>query len=87
MVKVANFILAILFFDQSFFIYSCVLISLYPTTTYILRAIPLSRNKLPAISQNLVKRFKLLITTELVVFAVIPFLATLMARGIGLVQT
>ena len=63
------------------------LISLYPTTTYILWAIPLSRNKLPVISENLVKRFKLLITTELVGFAVIPFFATLIARGIGLVHT
>ena len=63
------------------------LISLYPTTTYILWAIPLSRNKLPVISEDLVKRFKLLITTELVGFAVIPLFATLMARGIGLVET
>ena len=63
------------------------LISLYPTNTYILWAIPLSKNKLPVISEDLVKRFKILITTELVGFAVIPFFATLMARGIGLVQT
>ena len=63
------------------------LISLYPTTTYILWAIPLSKNKLPVISENLVKRFKLIITTELVGFAVIPFFATLMSRGIGLIQT
>ena len=63
------------------------LISLYPTTTYILWAIPLSKNKLPIISENLVKRFKLIIMTELVGFAVIPFFVTLMARGIGLVQT
>ena len=61
------------------------LISLYPTTTYILWAIPLSKNKLPIISENLVKRFKLIILTELVGFAVIPFFATLMSRGIGLV--
>ena len=61
------------------------LISLYPTTTYILWAIPLRRNKLPVISENLVNRFKLIITTELVGFAVIPFFATLMARGIGLI--
>ena len=60
------------------------LLSLYPTTTYILWAIPLSKNKLPEISENLVKRFKLIITTELVGFATIPFFATLMARGIGL---
>tara|TARA_Y100000589_G_scaffold22334_1_gene18598 strand:+ start:159 stop:647 length:489 start_codon:yes stop_codon:yes gene_type:complete len=62
------------------------LISLYPTTTYILWAIPL--NKLPVISENLVRRFKLIIMTELAGFAVIPFFfATLMSRGIGLVQT
>ena len=63
------------------------LLSLYPTTTYILWAIPLSKDKLPVISEDLVKRFKLIIVTELVGFAVIPFFATLMARGIGLVQT
>ena len=62
------------------------LLSLYPTTTYVLWAIPLSKNKLPVISENLVKRFKLIITTELVGFAVIPLFATLMSRGIGLIQ-
>tara|TARA_Y100000589_G_scaffold330922_1_gene382213 strand:- start:737 stop:1222 length:486 start_codon:yes stop_codon:yes gene_type:complete len=60
------------------------LLSLYPTFTYILWAIPLSKNKLPEISEDLVKRFKLIITTELLGFATIPFFATLMARGIGL---
>ena len=60
------------------------LLSLYPTTTYILWAIPLSKNELPIISDNLVKRFKFIISTELACFAMIPFLATLMARGIGL---
>ena len=60
------------------------LLSLYPTTTYILWAIPLSKNKLPKVSENLVKRFRLIITTELIGFATIPFFATLMARGIGL---
>tara|TARA_B100000575_G_scaffold267499_1_gene245670 strand:- start:34 stop:525 length:492 start_codon:yes stop_codon:yes gene_type:complete len=63
------------------------LLSLYPTTNYLLWAIPLSKNKLPVISENLVERFKIIITTELVSFAVIPFFATLMSRGIGLVQT
>tara|TARA_B100000212_G_C27178748_1_gene449352 strand:+ start:143 stop:628 length:486 start_codon:yes stop_codon:yes gene_type:complete len=61
------------------------LLSLYPTTTYILWAIPLSKNKLPIISKNLVSRFKLIITTELVGFAIIPLFATLMARGVGLI--
>ena len=60
------------------------LISLYPTITYILWAIPLSKNELPVISENLIKRFKLIILTELAGFAVIPFFATLMSRGIGL---
>ena len=60
------------------------LLSLYPTVTYILWAIPLSKNKLPEISENLVKRFRFIITTELIGFATIPFFATLMARGIGL---
>ena len=60
------------------------LLSLYPTTTYILWAIPLSKNKLPEISTNLVDRFKLIITAELIGFATIPFFATLMARGVGL---
>tara|TARA_B100001287_G_scaffold125052_1_gene105397 strand:- start:95 stop:574 length:480 start_codon:yes stop_codon:yes gene_type:complete len=63
------------------------LLSLYPTVTYVLWAIPLSKNKLPVVSENLVKRFKLIITTELVGFTVIPFFATLMSRGIGLVQS
>ncbi len=60
------------------------LLSLYPTTTYIFWAIPLSKNELPIISDNIVKRFKLIISTELACFTMIPFLATLMARGIGL---
>ncbi len=60
------------------------LLSLYPTITYVLWAIPLSKNKLPDISENLVKRFKIIITTELLGFATIPFFASLMARGIGL---
>tara|TARA_Y100001968_G_scaffold242871_1_gene226605 strand:- start:13765 stop:14250 length:486 start_codon:yes stop_codon:yes gene_type:complete len=60
------------------------LLSLYPTITYILWAIPLSKNKLPEVSEKLVKRFKLIITTELLGFATIPLFATLMARGIGL---
>ena len=63
------------------------LLSLYPTITYVLWAIPLSKNKLPVVSENLVKRFKLIITTELVGFTVIPFFATLMSRGIGLVPS
>jgi len=39
---------------------------------------------LDELSENLVKRFRLIITTELVGFATIPLFATLMARGVGL---
>lgn len=60
------------------------LLSLYPTTQYLLWAIPLSKNELPIISDKIVKRFKFIISTELACFAIIPFFATLMARGIGL---
>ena len=60
------------------------LLSLYPTTTFILWAIPLSKKQLPIVPDSIVKRFKLIISTELVCFAIIPSFATLMARGIGL---
>lgn len=59
-------------------------LSLYPTITYILWAIPLSKGKLPEVTENLVARLRLIINVELVGFASIPFLATLMARGVGL---
>ena len=59
-------------------------LSLYPTITYILWAIPLSKGSLPKVTQNLVLRLRLIINIELFGFAAIPFFATLMARGIGL---
>ena len=58
-------------------------LSLYPTITYILWAIPLSKGKLPDVTANLVARLRLIINIELFGFSFIPFLATLMARGIG----
>tara|TARA_Y100001968_G_scaffold104060_1_gene94045 strand:- start:1113 stop:1550 length:438 start_codon:yes stop_codon:yes gene_type:complete len=58
-------------------------LSLYPTVTYILWAIPLSKGKLPDVSVNLVARLRLIINIELFGFSLIPFFATLMARGIG----
>jgi len=60
------------------------LLSLYPTVTYILWAIPLSRNNLPSITSDLVSRFRIIINIELIGFSVIPLFATLMSRGIGL---
>ncbi len=59
-------------------------LSLYPTFTYILWAFPLSKGELPNLSIQLVSRLRLIINIELLGFASIPFLATLMARGVGL---
>ncbi len=59
-------------------------LSLYPTITYVLWAIPLSKGELPNVTKNLVSRLSLIINIELIGFASIPFLATLMARGVGL---
>ncbi|WP_413684768.1 DUF2214 family protein [Prochlorococcus sp. MIT 1011] len=59
-------------------------LSLYPTITYVLWAIPLSKGKLPDVNANLVARLKLIINIELFGFSLIPFFATLMARGIGI---
>lgn len=58
-------------------------LSLYPTVTYVLWAIPLSKGELPNVTSNLVSRLRLIINIELIGFSSIPFLATLMARGVG----
>ncbi len=60
------------------------LLSLYPTITYILWAIPISKNKLPSLTSNLVSRFRMIINVELIGFLLIPLMATSMSRGIGL---
>tara|TARA_B100000131_G_scaffold297885_1_gene317051 strand:+ start:575 stop:1063 length:489 start_codon:yes stop_codon:yes gene_type:complete len=60
------------------------LLSLYPTITYVLWAIPLSKNKLPQVNSNLVLRLKTIMNIELIGFITIPFFASLMSRGIGL---
>ena len=59
-------------------------LSLYPTVTYVLWALPLSKGELPNVTSKLASRLRVIINIELVGFASIPFLATLMARGIGL---
>ena len=59
-------------------------LSLYPTITYVLWAIHLSKGTLPEVTGNLVARLRVIINVELVGFASIPFLATLMATGVGL---
>jgi putative membrane protein len=59
-------------------------LSLYPTITYILWAIPLRKGELPQVSEALANRLRWILNIELVGFAAIPMLATLMARGVGL---
>ena len=59
-------------------------LSLYPTVTYVLWAIPISKGSLPVVTNALVSRLKLIINIELLGFASIPFFATLMSRGVGL---
>lgn len=59
-------------------------LSLYPTVTYILWAIPLRKGELPKVSEALAARLRWILNIELVGFAAVPLLATLMARGVGL---
>ncbi len=59
-------------------------LSLYPTITYILWAIPLRKGELPQVSEALANRLAWILNIELAGFALIPLLATLMARGVGL---
>lgn len=59
-------------------------LSLYPTVTYILWALPLRKGELPEVSEALATRLSWILNIELVGFASIPLLATLMARGVGL---
>jgi putative membrane protein len=59
-------------------------LSLYPTITYILWALPLRKGELPQVSEALAKRLAWILNIELAGFAAIPLLATLMARGVGL---
>ena len=59
-------------------------LSLYPTITYILWAVPLRKGELPVVEADLVGRLGFVLNIELVGFALIPLFATLMSRGIGL---
>ena len=59
-------------------------LSLYPTVTYILWAIPLRKGELPKVSEALATRLGWIVNIELAGFALVPLLATLMARGVGL---
>jgi putative membrane protein len=58
-------------------------LSLYPTITYILWAIPLRKGELPQVTESLATRLKWILNVEILGFALIPLLAALMARGVG----
>jgi putative membrane protein len=58
-------------------------LSLYPTITYILWAIPLRKGELPQVSETLATRLKWILNIEILGVALIPLLASLMARGVG----
>ena len=59
-------------------------LSLYPTITYILWAIPLRKGDLPQVSEVQARRLGWVLNIELLGFASIPLMAALMARGVGL---
>ena len=59
-------------------------LSLYPTITYILWSIPLTKGELPEVTSKLVDRLRLILNIELIGFLIIPIFATLMSRGVGL---
>jgi putative membrane protein len=60
------------------------IVSLYPTFIYILWANPLRKGELPQVSEALATRLRWFVSLELLAFAAIPLLASLMARGVGL---
>jgi putative membrane protein len=59
-------------------------LSLYPTFVYILWANPLRKGELPQVSEALATRLRWFLNIELLGFAAIPLLASLVARGVGL---
>lgn len=60
------------------------LISLYPTVTFLAWRNTLKRNQVPIVEPARVTRLRYLIRLELGLLFVIPLLAVLMARGIGI---
>ena len=59
-------------------------LSLYPTITYVLWALPLRKGESPNFSAAAAKRIGWVINIELLAFATLPFMASLMTRGVGL---
>lgn len=59
-------------------------LSLYPTISFLRWIKGLREETAPTIGENQAKAIKIIIRTELAGFALIPLLASLMARGIGL---
>lgn len=59
-------------------------LSLYPTVSFIRWAFPLRDGKAPVISEATAKRLGWVLNIEIAAFVILPLLAALMARGIGL---
>lgn len=59
-------------------------LSLYPTFTFIPWTIPLRRGEAPPVGEGLARRLRWIVDLQLLGFATIPLLATLVARGVGL---
>ena len=65
-------------------IFICVgILSLYPTFTYIKWVINITKGGQINISDNLIKRLKIILNFELIGLLSIPLFASLMARGIN----
>lgn len=63
------------------------LISLYPTVTFLSWRNALKQDRLPEVEPQRVTRLRYLVRLELGLLLVIPLLAVLMARGIGLTSS
>ena len=69
-------------------IFTCIGISsLYPTFTYIKWVVSITKGDQINISDNLIKRLKIILNFELIGLLSIPLFASLMARGINFSQT
>lgn len=60
------------------------LVSLYPTISFLTWIKSLMNNQAPEITLNQYQRLRGIIVFELVGFSVIPLLASMMARGVGM---
>ncbi len=62
------------------------LLSIYPTVRFISWRKLTTRNQVPEISDQELRRIKLILRLETLVLAIIIFSAAMMARGVGMIQ-